>query len=480
MSKKHLLSKSTYIRSLQCQKSLYLHVKRPFLRDKLPPEQIAKFRRGTNIGVIARDLFPGGVNMSPRSPSQYQKMREETARLIENQQGNIVYEAIFQHDDVLIMLDILVKNDDGWHAFEVKSSLSISETYLQDAALQYYVITGSGLPLQSFTLIYVNEEYVLEGELDIHRLFTMKDVSKEVDAMLSITKKQIEEAKATLQLQSSPPIPIGTHCYHPYPCDFIGHCWKHVTDDSVLHMQSLTLETRFNLYYKGIERVSQINDLDDFETETQLEIQSFVQGGMVSDEQKRFKLIDELQEKMSKPVYFKLLTKEAALPVIPFTKPYSFPPVALSYGDNRHSVLLLFEETEQDIHRFFNIVSKLIDEFSLLITDDLTDLYKLLNGFPKAEFTDQFIAQKFIGIRQFIEETSMFHPQLTQDADISIIAGILGVKSRKLTHPLYILKDIENDTISQGQAKVSSKMGAYLYHIQAAFDLLVRQPTLFG
>jgi hypothetical protein len=54
-----ILSKSTFIRGLQCEKSLYLHKKRPFLRDRLSPEQLAKFSRGTNVGVYAQELFPG-------------------------------------------------------------------------------------------------------------------------------------------------------------------------------------------------------------------------------------------------------------------------------------------------------------------------------------------------------------------------------------------------------------------------------------
>jgi len=50
---KHVLSKSTFIRGNQCLKSLYLNKKRPFLRDKLSPEQLEKFRRGHNVGFLA-------------------------------------------------------------------------------------------------------------------------------------------------------------------------------------------------------------------------------------------------------------------------------------------------------------------------------------------------------------------------------------------------------------------------------------------
>jgi len=37
--------------------------------------------------------------------------------------------------------------------YEVKSSTSISETYLNDAALQYYVISSLGIRVKDFSII---------------------------------------------------------------------------------------------------------------------------------------------------------------------------------------------------------------------------------------------------------------------------------------------------------------------------------------
>jgi hypothetical protein len=75
--------KSTFIRGLQCEKSLYLHKKRPFLRDRLSPEQLAKFSRGTNVGVYAQELFPGGVDAAPKTHFQMAASVVKTAELME-------------------------------------------------------------------------------------------------------------------------------------------------------------------------------------------------------------------------------------------------------------------------------------------------------------------------------------------------------------------------------------------------------------
>ncbi|NTW25814.1 MAG: hypothetical protein HGA37_14045 [Lentimicrobium sp.] len=124
---KNILSKSTFIRGVQCLKSLYLNKHRPFLRDRLSPEQLAKFSRGHSVGQIAQQLFPGGINCAPSHPAHSEKSVKMTAELIESG-AEVLYEAAFSYNQVIIFLDILVRSETGWHAYEVKSSLSVSET----------------------------------------------------------------------------------------------------------------------------------------------------------------------------------------------------------------------------------------------------------------------------------------------------------------------------------------------------------------
>ncbi len=225
---KHLLSKSTFIRGAQCLKSLYLHTKRPFLRDKLSAQQLAKFKRGTKIGVLARELFPGGLNLRPGHYTQYAKKISETREIIEQGNHKVLYEAGFQYDQLLVFIDILTKQDNGWVAHEVKSSLKISETFLLDAAFQYYVITNSGLKLDDFNLIYVNPKAFELEQKSLSDLFIQQSVINEVLDRQDKVKELVEKEKEVLQLTKSPAIEPGDQCTDPYPCDFIGHCWKKI------------------------------------------------------------------------------------------------------------------------------------------------------------------------------------------------------------------------------------------------------------
>jgi len=224
---KHLLSKSTFIRGNQCLKSLYLNKKRPFLRDRMPKERLIVFQRGHKVGELAQDIFPGGVNMSPGHPAAFRKALVNTQEKIK-EGFPVIYEAAFQHDQVMIFLDILVHTGSGWHAYEVKSSGGISDTYLLDAALQYHVITGTGIKLSGISLVHINKEYILGDEVDPKGLFKIIDVTEEALSRREYVTEQIIREKEALGLEHSPKIDVGPQCRDPYDCDFLGHCWKNV------------------------------------------------------------------------------------------------------------------------------------------------------------------------------------------------------------------------------------------------------------
>ena len=109
-NKFHILSKSTFVYGCQCPKRLYLHKYKPEVRNEEDEEQLSIFSAGTNIGVIARELYPDGVNAEPLDSFSYAQSVSKTKELIAS--GiNIIYEAAFIHNQVLCAIDILVKEN---------------------------------------------------------------------------------------------------------------------------------------------------------------------------------------------------------------------------------------------------------------------------------------------------------------------------------------------------------------------------------
>jgi len=228
----YILSKSTYIRGLQCHKSLYLNKFRPYLRDKISEEQLAKFARGHAVGKIAQQLFPGGIAMSrPGKPAAL-----KTAQLI-SEGFPVIYEACFISDDVIVALDILVKQGNGYIAYEVKSSLALSNVYYNDAFLQYHVLNASGLRPEKFFLIHRNADVELSGTGDLHEMFVFTDVTPECEANESLVQDGISQMLDVLTRDKSPDIQPGKHCMNPYPCDFRGVCWKKISKEEQEELQ---------------------------------------------------------------------------------------------------------------------------------------------------------------------------------------------------------------------------------------------------
>jgi hypothetical protein len=222
----YILSKSTYIRGLQCLKSLYLNRHRSFLRDRLSEEQLAKFARGHAVGKIAQQLFPGGIEIQAPSEASARK----TAKLI-TEGYPVIYEACFIHNEVIVAVDILVKDGDGWSAYEVKSSGSLTDTYYNDAYLQNYVIAGSGLRLKRFFLVHRDPAKEIGDSEDIRELFVFREIDQPDEQRTLQIESSISEMKQVLSEHHSPVISPGYQCMHPYPCDFRGFCWKELTDD---------------------------------------------------------------------------------------------------------------------------------------------------------------------------------------------------------------------------------------------------------
>lgn len=207
----------------QCPRRLWLHKYRPDLRDEMTEEQAAIFQTGTDVGLLAQGLFPGGVNAEPPTPFEYQKSVAATSKYIQDG-ATVIYEAAFQVDGVLAAIDILVKKNGYWYAYEVKSTASAKDTHIQDAALQYWVITRSGIPLRDIFILHMDTTYIRRGQLDPKKLFKASSVKEAALDLQDTITRQVVELKKVLRLEEAPDIQPGAHCNKPYACDFQGFC----------------------------------------------------------------------------------------------------------------------------------------------------------------------------------------------------------------------------------------------------------------
>jgi hypothetical protein len=250
------LSKSTTMLGRQCTKALWLNRHRRGLRAKPTAAQQAVLDNGTNVGLLARERFPGGTDCDPDRLVNIPAMLQATQDAL-NAGATVLYEAAFLHDEVLVLLDILVRDSDGWTAVEVKSATTAKDQFVADAALQHLVITTSGLPLQRVQLMLINNQYVRQGPIDVQQLFRLEDVTAQALAMREGLMADIARFKAVLAQPQEPDKDIGPHCHAPYTCPFRDHCWAHVPTPSVFDLPRIGAEA-YALEKSGVVRIQDV------------------------------------------------------------------------------------------------------------------------------------------------------------------------------------------------------------------------------
>jgi len=156
---------------------LWMDVHKPELFDESVMNQ-AILDAGNAVGDVAMGYYGDFVEV-PFDRENMPGMIERTRELLAADTPAIC-EAAFSYEGNLCLADILRKDAEGYHLIEVKSSTAYKDIYLDDIAYQYYILTNSGIPLESASLMHVNSGYVRQGDLDIQQLFVVEDYTEEV------------------------------------------------------------------------------------------------------------------------------------------------------------------------------------------------------------------------------------------------------------------------------------------------------------
>ncbi|MBO06281.1 MAG: phosphomethylpyrimidine kinase [Parcubacteria group bacterium] len=386
---KAYLSKSKFLKGLQCHKSLWLHKHEPELVSPPEESQQAIFDTGTEVGLLARNLFPDGKEIIFKEGSFTKKIKQ-TRELIENG-AETIYEATFTHNNVLAMVDILHKGIRGWELYEVKSSTGVTDIYISDLSVQYYVLSGCELPISKTSLIYINNQYVKYGELNIKELFCITELINKIEENQGFVEDQLSEMNEIL-MGKCPGIDIGNHCDTPYPCDFKDHCWSHVPEYSIFNIKRLNTSKKFELYYKGILALSDIPDDYDLSSGQRLQVVSELTNKVVINK----KAIKEFLDGIYYPLYF--LDFETFMPAVPIfdgTHPYQQVPFQYSLhvlesksAELKNYEFLAKEGIDQREELIKRLTSKIPDK-ACILTYNMTFEKRILR-----ELSEQFPSYK--------------------------------------------------------------------------------------
>ena len=226
----HLLSKSKYIRGLQCERALWLDVHEPRLA-RYTAEQMRRFDRGRDFEYAFKSRFPDGIDLSAELGRNVDLYPARTAELLDlrpcSAAKTVLFEAGFQYDDVLVLADVVCQREDGsLDIYEVKSGTTLSDTYRRDAALQHYVISHCRR-VNSFSIVYNGLDGV-NGANGQDGFFAIVDLTAELAAEGDRIAANIAEMKTIVRATAEPDTPTGQHCLTPYACPYQHHCQQGV------------------------------------------------------------------------------------------------------------------------------------------------------------------------------------------------------------------------------------------------------------
>ena len=228
-----VISKSKLIAGWQCQK-LFWHS--AFDNSAVPPpDKIKRFKfaQGREVGELARAMFPSGVKL-PLRRNAHRAFLATTAALPERKP---LFEAAGLHKGAFALADILLPTDDGkWDLIEVKSSTSTKAIHLVDAAYQYFVFAGSGIPIDKVYIMHIDTNYVRQGDIDPQGVFTKSDVTEKVALLQPEIETCFKQLSGVSREPTSPDIPVGEHCFSPYRCPMFDTCWGKIENHHILNL----------------------------------------------------------------------------------------------------------------------------------------------------------------------------------------------------------------------------------------------------
>ena len=321
MTAKHrvFLSKTKYLEGLKCPKLLWYEFNR---KEEIPPpdaEAQEIMKQGLIVGELARELFPKGIKI------EREKAPLETAKksLMELKKRKPLFEAGFTHKNAYSLADILnPAGKDAWDLIEVKSSASVKDEHLPDAAFQKYVYQGNGIKIRKCYLMLIDKEYVRRGDIELNKLFKKEDITAETDKLIPGIEKE-KRSMLKIIMGKEPDIKAGKQCDD---CPLEDICWSFLPEDHIfiLHYGN---KVAFDLMERGILKMRDIPK--DYQLNEKHAIQVKCHNSKTAHVDK--KAVKSFIAGLQYPLYFlDFETIAPAIPVYDLSRPYEDIPFQFS------------------------------------------------------------------------------------------------------------------------------------------------------
>ena len=383
--------------------------------------------------VPSKKLFPTGIEVA-EGVIDFGKVVEQSQQLISKRLP--LFEAAFRYKDAFARADILYPvGKDAWDIIEVKSSTEVKDINLHDVTLQRYVYEGAGLKIRKCWIYHINNQYIRKGDIEPEKLFSKKEISKEVEKLLVDVEKNLLKMIGIIQLAKYPDITIGPQCSDPYNCPLIENCWRFLPKHNVFTLTRIG-KKGFELLEDGIYDIKDIPEGYRLTDKQQIQVESIRTRKPIINNQG----IQDFLKTLEYPFYFlDFETFMTAIPMYDNVRPYQSIPFQYS---------LHIQKTKNDKPEHFSFLA---DGKKDPRPEILKHLKKLLGssgsiiaynaGFEKGKLADASAA--FTEYREWFENIhnrvvdllspfrsfDYYHPKQRGTASIKAVLPVLTGKS---------------------------------------------------
>lgn len=315
-----MLTKSDYLRYLQCKKYLWLYKNRKGLLSEKVDQGLEKiYEAGFEVERYAYKLYPGGV--SANVEGDFQSVISETKKLMQ-QKTPVIFQATVSGAQLFCRADIITYEaaTDTWDIIEVKSTTEPKDIHYDDISFQKICFEDAGYKVGNVFLIHINNQYVKEGSIVACELLTVIDVTAEVREKIDETKSEIKNALSVLTIKDEPGIRVLRQCDTPYDCPFVHYCHKDFPEHSIYSIAGALGHKRLEqLLDEGVLEVKDIPE-DILTNDKLIRHHHAVKHDLVHID--KYEIAAELENIIYPLYYLDYETFGPAIPIIDGYRPY--------------------------------------------------------------------------------------------------------------------------------------------------------------
>lgn len=215
------LSKTDFMRGMQCPKMLWLDAHHPELKI-IPPTTQRRLDQGNEFGDKAMAMFGPFTLVTEYIPNtkylNKAKMVQNTRNAMRTGAINIC-EASFEYKGMFCAVDILHRVEgDHWELYEVKDSPEVKQQFVEDASYQAWVLDKCGIKLDGVYVVYHYDD-----ETDP---FEPVDVTEEAIEFADIIDENVDRLLEVKESKDEIMVPCGDQCREPYACWYCDYCQR--------------------------------------------------------------------------------------------------------------------------------------------------------------------------------------------------------------------------------------------------------------